>query len=148
MAQTTHRASRARPDMVAVKSVGNGDISYGPVTLKQSEDFYESGQLLVREYTQSDPVGDPGAEPPVAPSGFDTAGTKYIALVGSDWKDFPVKDVAVNLYRTNATLGDEEVTAAVRLAEIVGRDTDLGDLSDEDQAAFLAVAATNFLIFG
>lgn len=148
MAQTTKRATAPRPDMVAVKSVGNGDISYADITLKESDDIYESGELLVLEYTQSDPVGDPEADPVVPPSGYDTAGTKYIKAAGSAWADFEVKKVAVNLYRTDASEGDVIVAAAVRLAEIKAKETDLADIDADDQATFVAEAAKEFLIIG
>lgn len=147
MAQTTHRAVAPRPDMVSVKSVGNGDISYETVTLKQSADIYESGELLVLEYTQSN-LGDPDADPPVDASGYDTKGSKFIKLAGSDWKDFAGKKIAVNLYRTNASLGDQEVTVVTRLAEIKAKETDLSALPSEDQAALVAEAAKQFLIIG
>lgn len=138
MAQTTHRASAPRPDMVAVKSVGNGDITYADITLKQDAEIYESGQLLVLEHTESEPGSGE----------FDVAGAKYIKLVGSDWKAFAVKKLAVNLYRTNASEGDVDVTAAVRLAEIKPKETDLGALSSGDQAIFVAAAEAQFLIVG
>lgn len=145
--QNTYRASAPRPDMVAIKTAGPGDISYEDILLKQNAAIYESGQLLVLEYTQSDPDGDPGAEPPVDPSGFDTRGTKYIPLVGSDWEEFPELEVAVNLYRTNAAAGDVPVTVVTRLAEIKSHETDLSELSEPEQAAVLAAAAKTFVIF-
>ena len=136
MSQTTHRSHRGRADMAALKSDGNGDITFKDVVLKQSATPYESGQLLVLEYTES--VADSG--------NFNTKGSKYIALVGSDWTEFAGKEVAVNLYATDATQGDVPVAVAVRLAEIVAKNTDLSELSAPDQAAFIAEAAKSFMI--
>jgi hypothetical protein len=102
-------------------SEANGGRSRGVVTLKAGA-VYMPGSVLIAELIQSEP-GDPGAEPPVPASGYDTLTGKHVLATADAIADFGTTEAVILCRYTNATAGAED--AAVIARDAVVKDSEL-----------------------
>lgn len=123
-----------RVNAAFILSTANSDRSYSTVTLKESANEYESGEVVVAEYTES--VADSGE--------FDTPTGKFVAATSvADLADYVTVKAAFLVRRTDASEGDVEELVVDADAEVRVSDTTLADLSVTVRAAVeAAVAAT------